>query len=168
MRASVLNSRQVLLSLPPEGWRAAVEALAVPLREQERITSVAEFVDAVAEREAVSSTYCGQRIAIPHAASRVVRVPSLCVGRTTGFAWHEAEEWVELVFLLAIPASEPGAEGADLHIEILSTIAELALEKENIDRWLAASTADEIVDSIGSALARKGVLASAAINGDVR
>lgn len=157
MTNEIMTAKHVVLSLPEGGWQNAVEVLARIMLEEKQITSFPEFMRKVIERENITSTYCGQGIAIPHAVSRAVTRPALCVGRSKGFAWHEGDEWVRLVFLLAIPETENDNEYASMHIDVLTCIAELALDEENIERWLAASSEDEIVKSIISAVLAKNV-----------
>lgn len=153
MEAGILIPRHVLLSTAAQSWHAAVEELSRLLLEDGRITSLSEFVQSVFARESSTSTYCGQGIAIPHAVSKAVKTPSLCVARTSGFYWHDPDEWVRLIFLFAIPESTGEKDYASVQIDILSAIAALALEEENIERWLNATSAEEIVESIEAALA---------------
>jgi len=153
MTAGILDPRLVSLSTPARNWQEAVEELSRLLVEDGRITSMPEFVRSVSARECLLSTYCGQGIAIPHAVSKAVKTPSLAVARTSGFDWHDADERVRLIFLLAIPEDDGEKGYASAQIDILSAIAALALEEKNVERWLNASGAEEIVESIEAALA---------------
>jgi len=153
MKAGLLNPRHVLLSTPAKSWPAVVEELSRLFLEDGRITSLSEFVQSVFARESLISTYCGHGIAIPHAVSKAVKTPSLGVARTSGFYWHDPDEWVRLIFLFALPESTGEKDYASMQMDVLSAIAGLALEEENIDRWLNAVGAEEIIESIEAGLA---------------
>ena len=153
MDAGILDPRLVLLSTQAQRWQTVVEELSRLLLEDGRITSLSEFVQSVCARESRISTYCGQGIAVPHAVSKAVKTPSLGVARTSGFYWHDPDEWVRLVFLFAVPERTAETDSASLHIDVLSAIAVLALDEKNIERWLKATRAEEIVESIEAALA---------------
>lgn len=90
--------------------------------ESGNIKDAAAYKKAVFSREAEISTGFGKGIAIPHAKSQAVTKPRVCllISRD-GVAYNSLDEKpAHLIFLLAIPESEP-----NLHIEILSHISEL-------------------------------------------
>lgn len=152
MGLPVLNPRLIELELNAHVWRDAVVTLSRLLWREKRIRSMEGFVRDVCTRERVMSTFCGRMIAIPHAVSSTVITPSLSIGRTRGLIWHTPDEWVRLVFVLAIP--EPTREGQrHAHqVDILSAIAASALEEVNIQGWLQAESAEEIVQSLSVVL----------------
>jgi len=94
------------------------------------------FLEEVFKREALLSTYCGEGVAIPHAASRAVKEPAFIFARCTEINWDEEESPVQFIILLAIPEVAEGEESP--HIEIMSEIATLALDEETRAVWASA------------------------------
>jgi len=94
------------------------------------------FLEEVLKREALLSTYCGKGVAIPHAASAVVKEPSFIFARCTEINWDEEESPVQFIILLAIPEVAEGEESP--HIEMMSEIATLALDEEIRAVWASA------------------------------
>lgn len=101
------------------------------------------YVDAMAERERLISTYMGSSLAIPHgtdeAKGDIVR-SALCVVR-----YDEPIEWgtgqpVRVVVGIAGVGEE--------HMAILSKIALLFSDPDQVERVLAAAGADELYDLI--------------------
>lgn len=94
------------------------------------------FLEEVLKREALLSTYCGEGVAIPHAASAAVKEPSFIFARCTEINWDEEESPVQFIILLAIP--ELAEEEESPHIEMMSEIATLALDEEIRAVWASA------------------------------
>lgn len=94
------------------------------------------FLEEVLKREALLSTYCGEGVAIPHAASAAVKEPSFIFARCTEINWDEKESPVQFIILLAIPEVAEGEESP--HIEMMSEIATLALDEEIRAVWASA------------------------------
>ncbi len=140
----LINTRLIKLDLKRKDKDAVIEQLADLLNREHKLSSKAAYVKSVYEREAVSSTYCGSEVAIPHAMSVAVREPAVCFGRSEGLYWGSPDEPVRFVFLIAVPS-----EGCDdRYIAILSAIAQLCLDEEIRDAWAKATTAREILTSI--------------------
>lgn len=98
------------------------------------------YIDTMMEREEITSTYMGNYVAIPHgteAAKKSVK--------ETGIAIITAPEGVDFgdgnIVKLIIGIAGKGNE----HLDILSKIAIVCSEEENIDRILKASSKDEII-----------------------
>ena len=101
------------------------------------------YVDAMAERERLVSTYMGSSLAIPHGTDEskgdIVR-SALCLIR-----YDEPIEWgagqpVRVVVGIAGVGEE--------HLSILSKIALLFSDPEQVDKVLAAAGSDELYDLI--------------------
>jgi len=147
----IVNENLITLDLKANSKDGAVMELAAMLFRENKLGSLFGFMDAVSERERTMSTYCGFGIAIPHAKSIFVKEAGFAFGRTSGFPWEEGEENVHFIFMLAIPDQDPDA----VQMDILSSIAELALEKKIRDKWLHAKTKHDILETFKEALATK-------------
>jgi len=150
---AILNPRLIDLSMRGNCWPEVLAGLTDLLWKEDRLSSRDRFLDDVKLREQEMSTYCGRLIAIPHAVSDSVLTPSLCIGRSSGLYWQTADEWVRMVFLLAIPRDDKSNQAHSSQIDILSAVAGLALEESHLQNWLDASSPEGIVTSIYRALA---------------
>ena len=97
-----------------------------------------EYVDAMFEREQSVSTYMGNLLAIPHgtnAAKEAITRSALSVLR-----YDQPIDWDgnEVRFVIGIAGHEGG------HLEILSKVAIVFSDTDEVDRLLAAGSAGEL------------------------
>ncbi|QXE01303.1 PTS sugar transporter subunit IIA [Terribacillus sp. DMT04] len=100
----------------------------------------ATYVDKMIEREALTSTYMGNFVAIPHGtedAKDEVIASGISVIQAPEGVTFEGNE-VKLVFGIAGKNNE--------HLDILSQIAIVCSEEENIDKLVSATSKQEIID----------------------
>ncbi|VXC28061.1 fused mannitol-specific PTS enzymes: IIA components; IIB components; IIC components [Bacillus sp. 349Y] len=102
------------------------------------------YVDAMIDREGITTTYMGNNVAIPHGTEEAKRAVL-----RSGFTIIQVPDGVDfngekakLIFGIA------GKDGT--HLEILSSIAVICSEQENVDKMVLASSAKEIKDIINS------------------
>jgi len=102
------------------------------------------YVDAMIDREGITTTYMGNNVAIPHGTEEAKRSVL-----KSGFTIIQVPDGVDfngekakLIFGIA------GKDGT--HLEILSSIAVICSEQENVDKMVLASSAKEIKDIINS------------------
>jgi fructose-specific phosphotransferase system IIA component len=109
--------------------------LAKLLKKAGRLKSVSKYLKAVAAREEHFPTGIEGGIAIPHAQSDYVTVPSVCVATTkSGIDFGADDGPSTLIFLIAAPASGEGA-----HLEILGSLARKVMDEEFCDHLRAQS-----------------------------
>lgn len=103
--------------------------------------SIDKITDEIFQREIAFSTAIGNGIAIPHIRTDEIFEPFLLLGISkNGIDWNSPDgKPVKLIFFLLSPATTN-----DLHIEILSKIANIFQKKENIDRVVQANTTEEL------------------------
>ncbi|WP_347862345.1 PTS sugar transporter subunit IIA [Salimicrobium sp. PL1-032A] len=98
------------------------------------------YIDTMMEREELTSTYMGNYVAIPHGTEDAKKSV-----KETGLSIITAPDGVDFgdgnIVKLIIGIAGKGNE----HLEILSKIALVCSEEENIDRVLQASSKDEII-----------------------
>lgn len=103
-----------------------------------------DYIDAMFEREATVSTYMGNLLAIPHGtneAKDAVLDSALAFVRTAGpLDW----DGNEVRFVVGIAGKDGG------HLEILSKIAILFSETDDVEKLLAAPDAAAVYDLLGS------------------
>ncbi|XXM72213.1 PTS mannitol transporter subunit IICBA [Lysinibacillus sphaericus] len=102
------------------------------------------YVDAMIDREGITTTYMGNNVAIPHgtedAKKAVIKSGFTVIQVPDGVDFNG--EKAKLIFGIA------GKDGT--HLEILSSIAVICSEQENVDRMVQAKTAKELKDIINS------------------
>lgn len=134
---------EVILDLKAKNKEEAIEELAQILFTSGKINDKALYIADILNREKILSTYCGNNIAIPHSVSSVVNKASFAFGRSSGLTWDEDDDLVNFVIILAIPELEEGED--TVHIEMMSAIAELALDDDIRSQWEKAKTTEEII-----------------------
>ncbi|MFE5671136.1 PTS sugar transporter subunit IIA [Agromyces sp. NPDC056523] len=100
----------------------------------------ASYIDSMLERESTVSTYMGNWLAIPHGtneAKDLIRRSAMSLLR-----YEEPIDWggEPARFVVGIAGLE------NEHLEILSKIAIVFSDEEQVDRLLAAGSADELVN----------------------
>jgi mannitol PTS system EIIA component len=103
-----------------------------------------EYVDAMFEREKSVSTYMGNHLAIPHGtneAKDAIRSSALSVVR-----YDAPIDWDgnEVRFAVGVAGVDNG------HLEILSRIAILFADTDEVDKLLAAASADELYELLAA------------------
>jgi PTS system mannitol-specific IIC component len=102
------------------------------------------YVEAMIEREEITSTYMGNNVAIPHgteeAKKAVIKSGFTVIQVPNGVDFNG--EQAKMIFGIA------GKDGT--HLEILSGIAIICSEQENVDQMVKAKTAKELMDIINS------------------
>ncbi|TYS14857.1 PTS mannitol transporter subunit IICBA [Rossellomorea vietnamensis] len=104
----------------------------------------ASYVDAMIDREGITTTYMGNNVAIPHGteeAKKAVIKSGFTVIQVPNGVDFDGEQ-AKLIFGIA------GKDGT--HLEILSGIAVICSEQENVDQMVGARTAKELKDIINS------------------
>lgn len=114
-----------------------------------KIKSETDFLDAIYQREAESVTGFENGLAIPHGKSDTVLAASFAVVRTQApVADYESltpDNQVRLIFLLAIPASDQGAE----HLDMLAQLSTQLADADYRQRLLQAKSAEEMLAILG-------------------
>lgn len=106
-----------------------------------RCNNVDLLVADVLAREEIISTGLGDGVAIPHARSAAVDLPSVAIGRhRAGVDFGADDGAAHLIFLIAAPDA-----AGDQHLEILANLARRLVHEEFKDALKAAASATEVV-----------------------
>ncbi len=105
-----------------------------------------EYIDKMLEREEIVSTYIGNGLAIPHGTKE-----SKTLVQSTGISIVQFPQGVDFGEEKAYMVIGIAAQGGD-HMEILTSIAVVCAEEENMDTLRNAVTAQEIIDLFESEL----------------
>ncbi|MCS2609210.1 phosphoenolpyruvate--protein phosphotransferase [Halomonas dongshanensis] len=135
-----LGPNEVLLGHRADAWQHALDAAAQALVDAKLVDTA--YRDGLHAREAQSSTYLGNGIAIPHGTPesrqhvhktgvRVLQFPE-------GVEWHDGQR----VYVLVVIAAQ-----SDEHLDILRQLTH-ALDREGIAQALASATQPEAVAAL--------------------
>lgn len=138
MTKSILANENILLNSAVGTKEEAIRLTGSILVEKGYVD--ASYIEKMLEREALTSTYMGNFVAIPHGTE-----DSKSFVKESGISFVQVPQGVDfgggnIVKLLI------GIAGKDNeHLDILSNIAIVCSEEENIDKLVAAKTAEEIL-----------------------
>ncbi|PMC33970.1 PTS mannitol transporter subunit IIA [Bacillus sp. UMB0899] len=136
---SILNEENILLNQQFDNKTDAIKATGQILVDKGYVE--ASYIDAMLQREELSSTYMGNFVAIPHGtedAKSAVLNSGLSVIQVPGGVDFGGGNIVK--FLIGI------AGKGDEHLEILSKIAIVLSEEENVEKLVQAQSKEEIID----------------------
>lgn len=133
MTNAVTTADFVIVDIQASTKEEATRQLAERLVAAGRITEIEGYLAAVAKREEHFPTGIEGGIAIPHAQSDLVTIPSVAVATSsTGIDFGADDGPSNLIFLIAAPAS-----GENAHLEILAALARKVMNEEFCDELRA-------------------------------
>ncbi|GIO07580.1 mannitol-specific phosphotransferase enzyme IIA component [Brevibacillus reuszeri] len=135
---NILTAEKIMLNAKVASKEEAIRLAGNLLVQAGHVTTV--YVEKMQEREQLATTYIGSGVAIPHGTNEskqeiqstgisIVQVPE-------GVDFGEGNTAYLLVGIAAV---------GDEHLEVLSNIAIICSEEENVKRVVQATTADEII-----------------------
>ena len=123
---AVTTGNMVIIDLVATDKADATRQLAERLVAEGRVTNIDAYLEAVAKREEHFPTGIEGGIAIPHAQSEHVTIPSVAVATSpTGVDFGAEDGKSNLIFLIAAPAN-----GGSEHLEILGTLAYKVMDED--------------------------------------
>ncbi|MCT1426288.1 fructose-specific PTS transporter subunit EIIC [Corynebacterium sanguinis] len=131
--------------------REVIAHLAGLVESAGRTNDSAQLIADVTAREGKAPTGVAGRIAIPHARSSAVSVPTLAFARLrhpVDFSGPDGP--ADLVFLIAAPA-----DGSKAHLSILSTLARALVREQFVEKLRAATDPQAAVEAIAAQLNHK-------------
>ncbi len=134
--SNLIPTENILINQAIADRDSAIEAAGSKLVEAGAVTQ--DYIQAMKEREAIVSTYMGNFLAIPHgtdeAKSAVLKSGIVLIQAPEGIDWDGNEVKVDV-----------GIAGKDgEHLDLLSQIAIVFSEEENVERVINAQSAEEI------------------------
>lgn len=134
----------VIIDIDAQTKEEATRLLAERLYAAGRISEVDGYLEAVAKREEHFPTGIEGGIAIPHAQSDLVKIPSVAVATTkSGIDFGADDGASTLIFLIAAPAS-----GESAHLEILGSLARKVMHEDFCDALRAESDPSAIAEIV--------------------
>lgn len=136
----ILKIENILTGLAPESKEEAIRRVGMLLHESGYVD--AAYVDAMIERENLTTTYMGMGLAIPHGTSE-----AKAAVRKSGIAVLQYPEGVEFGDEKAHLIIGIAGVG-DSHLEILAKVSEALEDEEVLDRLSKSADASEIYETL--------------------
>ncbi|MDO5033147.1 fructose-specific PTS transporter subunit EIIC [Corynebacterium sp.] len=144
--ASLIDASLIHLDAPSAPVQEVIAGLVDSAAKHKRVTDPNAVVDAALAREEQATTAVGNAVAIPHARTAAVAVPTVAFTRLAG----EGTEWnapdgqpVRLVFLIAVPE-----DAGKQHLKVLSKLARALMREEFRETLLSAGSQEEALEAI--------------------
>lgn len=147
MITNLLTLECINLNLKGQTKQEIIDEMVEILYQGGKLNDKEEYKKAILAREAQSSTGLEEGIAIPHAKTSAVKIPSIAFGLSKNGVDYESldGEPSKLFFMIAAPAN-----ASDTHIEILSKLTTMLLDDEIREKLLEIKTEQEVIDILTS------------------
>ncbi|MEN9749428.1 MAG: hypothetical protein RL149_506 [Actinomycetota bacterium] len=144
MSEPITTTDIVIVDIEATTKEEATRLLAERLVAAGRVTDIDGYLTAVAKREEHFPTGIEGGIAIPHAQSDLVTVPSVAVATSkNGIDFGADDGPSTLIFLIAAPAS-----GESAHLEILGSLARKVMHEDFCDALRAEKDPSAIAEIV--------------------
>ncbi|WP_207871865.1 PTS system, fructose-specific IIA component [Enterococcus sp. DIV2402] len=138
----LITEDNIILDLKGGNQEEVIDELIERLRENNFISDPLIFKEAIYKRENEISTAIGDGIAIPHAQSKVVKNPTIIIGRTLAGINYGGEH-VNLIFLIAAPEN-----ASEDHLTLLSKLSIFLIDESFRAKLLIARKQEDITFAI--------------------
>ncbi len=148
MIETLIDVNLIDLSLNARTKDGVFHELALLLHRHERIIDYYHFIEDVYERESLGTTGFGFGIAIPHAKSPYVKIPSVCFGKSeNGISYDSIDgKPVYLVFMIAMPDTD-----SKQHLTTLAWLSRNLMHESFRNKLMDAKSPEEIIQIIHQA-----------------
>ena len=145
MIETLIDVNLIDLSLNARSKDGVFHELALLLHRNDRISDYSHFIEDVYEREDMGTTGFGFGIAIPHAKSPYVKIPSVCFGKSEqGISYDSIDgNPVYLVFMIAMPETD-----SKQHLTTLAWISRNLMHESFRKKLMEAKTSEEVINII--------------------
>lgn len=142
MLKSMITKECISLNLTAKSKNDVIDELVNMLFKNGKLNDPKEYKAQILKREEESSTGLEEGIAIPHAKTAAVKVPTVAIGISKdGIDFNSLDgEPSKLFFMIAAPAN-----AKDSHIEVLSQLSTSLLEDDIREGILNAKSKEEII-----------------------
>ena len=144
---NMLSENCINLNLKGTTKSEIIDELVEILYAAGKLNDKAEYKKEILKREAQSSTGLEEGIAIPHAKTSAVKIPSIAFGLSKAGVDYESldGEPSKLFFMIAAPAN-----ASDTHIEVLSKLTTTLLDDDVRENLLKAASPKEVIEILSA------------------
>lgn len=141
--SNLFSENCINLNLKRSTKSEIIDELVEMLNAAGKLNDKEEYKKQILKRESQSSTGLEEGIAIPHAKTVAVKVPSIAFGISKNGVDYESldGEPSKLFFMIAAPAN-----ASDTHIEILSKLTTMLLDDEVREKLLEVKNPQEVIE----------------------
>lgn len=141
--SNLFSENCINLNLKGSTKSEIIDELVEMLNAAGKLNDKEEYKKQILRRESQSSTGLEEGIAIPHAKTAAVKIPSIAFGLSKNGVDYESldGEPSKLFFMIAAPAN-----ASDTHIEILSKLTTMLLDDDIRERLLEVKTPQEVIE----------------------
>lgn len=145
----LLNESCIIFDIESTKKEDVIKTLVTALNQTGKISGIEEFYEDVLSREAISPTYIGFEMGLPHGKSTNVLEPAICFGRMNHpVMWNEeTKECADLVILIAVPLNEAG----NTHMKILANLSRKIMH-DDFRESLRNSTKEQVYEILTTVL----------------
>lgn len=137
----ILQVEHVILALSAQDKTGAIDEVLSKLNGDLRVATFPALKDAVHQRDAAAIVENGVGICVAHGRTETVSSLVMAAGRSAeGIPFPGVKEPVRLIFVAGIP----GAFNSE-YLRTVGAIARICRDKHQLDRLLAAKTAEEFL-----------------------
>lgn len=138
----LIKQDTIILDLKSTSKSQVIDELVGKLHKAGRLNDKEQYKKAILAREEQSTTGIGEGIAIPHAKTSAVKVPSIAFGRSLNGVDYESLDGQPANLFFMIAASE-GAHND--HLETLSRLSTFLMDEKFRENMLKANSKEEIL-----------------------
>ena len=144
---NMLSENCINLDLKGTKIGQIIDELVEMLNAAGKLNDKEEYKKEILKRESQSSTGLEEGIAIPHAKTSAVKVPSIAFGLSKAGVDYDSldGEPSKLFFMIAAPAN-----ASDTHIEVLSKLTTTLLDDDIRERLLNATSPKEVIEILST------------------
>ena len=144
---NMLSENCINLNLKGTTKSEIIDELVEILYAAGKLNDKEEYKKEILKREAQSSTGLEEGIAIPHAKTSAVKIPSIAFGLSKAGVDYESldGEPSKLFFMIAAPAN-----ASDTHIEVLSKLTTTLLDDDVRENLLKATSPKEVIEILSA------------------
>lgn len=139
----LLKADTILLPLSASTKEEALDRLIAKLAEAGRLTSKEEMKKAILAREAQGSTGIGEGIAIPHAKTAAVKIPSIAFGLSQEGVDYDSLDQQKAHLFFMIAATEDADEA---HLETLAQLSQMLMDESFRKELMQAETKEQVLE----------------------
>lgn len=138
----LIQPSYINLNLNAKNKREVMEAMARMLEKEKAIDDLEGFLEDIYAREAIMSTGIGYGIAIPHAKSSHVKIPSVIFARSDeGIAFDAMDgKDAHLFFMIAMPE-----DGTNAHLKVLAMLSRKLMHQAFRESLREATSKEEVL-----------------------
>jgi mannitol/fructose-specific phosphotransferase system IIA component (Ntr-type) len=134
----LLTEKSISMDMKGTDSSSVIRELGTLLAGLNKVKRSEDLVNALLDREQLSTTAIGHGVALPHAKTEVIEKLACCLGISPKGVDFKSNEPVNLIFAIVSPVS-----ATDEHVQLLAAISRLCTDKKFLKELTAAPTAGD-------------------------